>query len=510
MAAARREPAWRAVLRYRWLVLAVVLGTTVTTAVLSKLQAPVYVATAKLVVNQPSTEGASFDVVQANQAYARTLARLIGSRNVAADVVSAVGGGLTTTQLLDKMSFAPVTETQLIEVQAEDRSAERAAQLANAYAATFVDYVSGAIPNAAPSSGVSVADEATPPPAPDRPKPTLYTALALVLSTAVAVALALLRGRLDTRVHDTDALESLLGLPVLGVLPRVGRRRRAVTERLFEEGVRLLATSVAHAGTGQLRSIVITSPLENEGKSTVAAELGLALGALSLLDDAVLLVDADLRRPSLHRRLFLPEGTGERTGTATYVRGDTPLESAVVGTTLSSLRLLPAGPLPSHPSALFGLPSSRAAMVALTEHADVVVIDTPPVTVGADASLVAQDADCVLLVVDLSRSREPDLLEAVELLAKIGKRPLGLVVNRGDLRDRIAGYAAYAPRRRLRRRNRRLRRRNRRVGRAHAVAQRASPGPGKAPDVAPSPSAAPPPVRSARGDGALVAGEDRG
>ncbi|HWG94769.1 MAG TPA: polysaccharide biosynthesis tyrosine autokinase [Mycobacteriales bacterium] len=439
----RRESAWRSVVRSRWLVLLVVLSATGATAALSVTQAPVYVATATLVVNQPESSGASFDVVQANQAYARTLARLIGSRNVAADVARELGTGESAGDLLDRMSFATVTETQLIEVRAEDGDAEQAARLANAYAEGFVDYVQTAIPNAAPSSGVSVADPASVPPAPDRPKPTLYTLVALVLSTALGLALALVRARLDTRLRDPDQLEAVLGIPVLGTLPRI--RRKEVAERLFEEGVRLMATSVAHAGTGPVRSIAVTSAKEGEGKSTVVAELGLALGTLSLVDDAVLLVDADLRRPALHRRLYMDPKTGSRAGTSTYLRGDTSFEASVVTTELSSLRLLPAGPLPQHPSALLGLPSSREALTSLVDRADVVVIDTPPVSVGADASLVAQDADCVLLVVDLGRSKLPDLVAAVDQLTKVGRRPLGLVVNRGEARDRIASYEAYAP-----------------------------------------------------------------
>lgn len=440
-----RESAWRTLLRNRWLILSFVVLATGTTAVLSKLQAPVYVATATLVVNQPSGEGASFDLVQANQAYARTLARLIGSDNVAEEVLTDLpGAAADASALLASMSFAPVTETQLIEVEAESGDPVQAARVANAYADVFVDYVSRNIPNAAPSSGVSVADEAVVPGAPDRPKPTLYTLLALVLSAAVAVGLVLVRSRVDTRVHDTDALTAELDLPVLGVLPRIGRRPES--RRLFEEAVRLLATAVAHAGDGPLRSIVITSTLEGEGKSTVVAEVGVALGALSLADNAVLVVDADLRRPVLHRRLGLADDVGEVRGLSTYMREQQDVETLTVPTELSSLRLLPAGPLPSHPSALLGFPASRQALQQLTEHADVVLIDTPPVTVGADASLVAQDADAVLLVVDLSKVRLPDLRSVVEQLTKVGKRPLGLVVNRVDLRERASAYANYAAR----------------------------------------------------------------
>lgn len=437
----RREAPLRVLLRNRWLVLAFIVVATGSTALLSKLQPPIYVATATLVVNQPTGEGASFDLVQANQAYARTLARLIGSRNVADEVRQELRFTESASTLLERMSFAPVTETQLIEIKAESGEAQQAADLANAYATTFVGYVDRNIPNAAPSSGVSVADEAVVPRAPDRPKPTLYTLLALVLSSALAVTLVLLRARVDNRLHDTDALQAEFGLPVLGVLPKTGRAE--ASHRVFEESVRLLATSVAHAGQGPMRSIVVTSTLEGEGKSTVVAELGIALAALSLQENAILVVDADLRRPSLHARLRLPDDTGAVRGLTTYLRNEHSVAEGSVATELTSLRLLPAGPLPSHPSALLGFPASRTAIGRLVDDSEVVVIDTPPLTVGADASIVAMDADCVLVVVDLSRSRVEDVRAAVEQLTNVGKRPLGFVVNRANLRDRASAYASY-------------------------------------------------------------------
>lgn len=470
MAGMRREAAWRTLLRNKWLVISFVVLATGTTAVVSKLQAPVYIATATLVVNQPTGEGASFDLVQANQAYARTLARLIGSENVAAEVVENLpGAGQDPGDLLDRMTFAPVTETQLIEVSAESRRPDVAAAVANAYAETFVGYVVRNISSAAPSSGVSVADRAVVPGSPDRPKPTLYTLLALVLSAALAVALVLLRARVDTRLHDTDALQAELGLPVLGVLPRI--RRGPASQRLFEEAVRLLATTVAQAGQGPLRSIMVTSSLEGEGKSTVVAELATALGALSLSDNAVLAVDADLRRPTLPARLGLDEGVGDRQGLTTYLREEHTLDAVAVPTGLGSLRLVPAGPLPSHPSALLGFPASRAAVRRLVDSAEVVVIDTPPVTVGADASLVAMDADCVLLVVDLGRARTPDLRAVVDQLGKVGRTPLGFVVNRADLKDRASAYAAYAREGKPRSSGRRQKRRERAAEKALAEAQ---------------------------------------
>jgi capsular exopolysaccharide synthesis family protein len=438
MTAQRREPAWRVLMRSRWLILGLVVGISGATAVLSKLQPPVYVATSTLIVNQPPSKTASFEVVQANQAFARTLAHIIGKPTVVSQVAQTLPFRLTPGGVARRMTFSPVNETQLIEIHAEDRNPAHARDLANTYAQVFVDYVAVTLPEAAPSSGLSVADEAVAPKSPARPKPTLYTLVALVLSTAGAIALVLIRARLDTRLHDPDALAEHFGLPVLGVLPTIDLRDHA--ERRFEEAVRLLCTTLQYASPTPLRTLVITSSNEGEGKSTVAAEVAEAFATLSLVEGAVLAVDADLRRPALHVRMGLGAEVNERSGLTTYLRGQ-DVDACVATTPLLSLRVMPSGPLPTHPSTLLGFASTREALQRLRSEAQTIVFDTPPLTVGADASLVAAQADGVLLVVDLKKTRAPDLRASIDQLAKVGARPLGFVVNRVKTKERGAyGY----------------------------------------------------------------------
>ncbi len=433
MTAVRREPTWQVLRRSASLIAAMVLLISGGTAVLSKLQPPVYVATAVLSVNLPADVEPDFGAIQASHAHARTLSRLIGSRNIAELASQRLPFTITPDKLLDRMQFQPVNETQLLEVNASDADPARARELANTYAATFVTYVDETIPTAAPSAVVSVVDRAVVPRSPDRPRPTLYTLVALVLSTALALSLVLLRSRLDNRLHDADALANEFGLPVLGVLPRTKGGRHA--ERLLEESVRLLCTSLVHASAGRLGSVVVTSSRRDEGKSTVAAELATTLAALSPVKHAVLAVDADLRHPTLHLRLRPPldDDIRGRCGLADYLRGEQAVDEVALPTALPGLRLMPAGGLPSHPSALLGFATSRTALRELGAHAEVVILDTPPLDLGADAALIAQGVDTVLLVVDLGRTRLPELRSAVDTLSNVGVRPLGFVVNRAQL-----------------------------------------------------------------------------
>ena len=438
MAERRRDDTWRVLWKSKWLVAAIVVVVAGTTAVLSKLQTPVYVADAKLIVSQPAQQGGGFDSQRASEAFARTLNELIRSENVAQLVRPRLSFPVEAREALGKMSFAPVNETQLIEISAEDTVPVRAQELANVWAAAFVEYATRTLANTSPSK-VSIADLAVLPQQPSRPKPTLYTAVAFVLGLSAAVGFVLIRNRLDTRVDDIDTLAEEFGVPVLATIPRRGKSANA-GER-FEEAVRVLRTSLQFATDLPLRAIAVTSAGEGEGKSTITAELARSFALLALVDQAVLAVDADLRRPTLHARLGFEEKDRGSRGLSNYLLGQATFDACVRETDLSALRLLSAGALPPNPSTMLGFAASREALGRLRERAEVVIVDTPPVAAGADASIVATEMDGVVLVIDLAKSRRDDIRATLDQMRRVNALVLGFVVNRVTLADRIAaGY----------------------------------------------------------------------
>ncbi len=439
MTTQRRGQTSRALWRHRWQVLATIVLITGTTAVVSKRYTPVYSATAVLVVNQPAESSSSFDQFRATEAYARTLAQLIGRRNVAAEVVTELSFPLKATQALRLTRFSLVNETQLLEVHAESTDPAEAQELANTYARVFTRYASSNLRGAAPST-ITVADTAPLPLQPTRPRPTLYTLVAFVFAVAVASALAMVRDRLDTRIEDADELERSFGLPVLAALPPRGSSARS--HERFDEAIRVLRTNLQFASETPISALEITSVREGEGKSTVAAELARSFALLALYEGAVLVVDTDLRRPTLAAKLEVAGPSVEERGLSTYLRGEHRLADCVVGTSLVGLRVLPSGPQPENPSTLLGFAASREALANLTREAETVIFDTPPIKVGADASIVATAVDGVVMVIDLSLCRREELRESLDQLRRINATILGFVVNRHH-RTRRAAHSSY-------------------------------------------------------------------
>lgn len=424
----------------KWLVLAFVVLFTGTAYVVVKQQTPVYESSAKMAVTFPGGE-TSFDQLQANQALARSLVDLIGSRNVA-DFVAERNPSLdlVPNDVVDQMSFDQITETLLIKITAEDPDPALSRDLANAWAEGFELYARSRLAALSPGSEVLIAERAVLPDEPARPRPLLTVAIALLVSLALACGAALVHARFDTRL-DVDDLADDFGLPLLATLPRRGRSK--VSGERFDEAVRVLRTNLQFASDRPLRSLSVTSTGEAEGKSTVVAALAWSFALMSLTKGEVLVVDADLRRPALLERLkVVPQGTR---GLSTWLQRQSSFEACTQSTDVEALVVMPPGPLPSNPSTLLGYATSQEKLKALSERANIVLFDTPPVAAGADAQLVAAASDGVVVVVDLAKVRRRDLESTLQSLRRVRANVVGLVVNRYATDDRSTSAYGYAP-----------------------------------------------------------------
>jgi tyrosine-protein kinase Etk/Wzc len=174
-----------------------------------------------------------------------------------------------------------------------------------------------------------------------------------------------------------------------------------------------------------LRTLLVTSTVEGEGKSTMAANLGIAFAQQGV---RVLLVDSDMRRPNLHQ-LF---GVKRSPGLASVLQGQASLEEAVVPTDVDGLSLLPAGPLPTNPAELLGGPTVRATLERLAAEFELVLLDSPPVLAVADASILSALTQGVLMVVRAGRAEREAIFAARDLLADVGAHVVGAVLNDPD------------------------------------------------------------------------------
>ncbi len=278
--------------------------------------------------------------------------------------------------------------------------------------------------------------------APISPRKMFNLMASFVLGLMLAVLMALLVDRLDDRVHGDEDVELATGLPILShvaVIKESGGQLLAGhtgTSPLLES-FRMLRTNIAFAGLDEpLRSIAVTSSQPGEGKSTSAANLAtvVALGGKE-----VIIVDCDLRRPSLHKVFGLPNTVGF----SSVAAGLSTLEDAIQQTSVPGLRILTSGPIPPNPPELLDSRGGRRTLKSVIDNSSFAVFDCPPALILTDAQIVATAADAVLLVVSSNEANKHDVARTSRLVSQAGAKMLGVLFNKVTASASRYGYYKY-------------------------------------------------------------------
>jgi succinoglycan biosynthesis transport protein ExoP len=196
----------------------------------------------------------------------------------------------------------------------------------------------------------------------------------------------------------------------------------------MSESYRALRTSLLLSNLGSPpKVIMVTSALPQEGKSTTSTNTAIVLAQKGV---RVLLIDADLRRPSIHKIL----GMGPRSGLSNVLTGSTTLEKAITQTSiLPNLFILPAGTPPPNPAELLASSNMRDMLTELRDQFDHIVVDTPPSLSVTDAVVLSQRADAVVLVIRSGQTTKQSLRRARDLLAQVNAKVVGVLLNAVDL-----------------------------------------------------------------------------
>lgn len=399
-----------------------------------------YKSTATLFVGTASgvNEALAFDANLGEQ-LARTYTALASNPNVAAAVAARLRLGLGRDEILNRMSFAPVQRTQLLEITAEERSPRRAQLLANTYAGAFVERVAGQFTRNSSPTRISVSESASRPSSAARPNPPLYIGLGSVLAALLAIGAALLRERLDTRLAIDPSEAQLLGHPVLARIAR-SSGKKALTDPRGADTFRLLRTNMDLASDGSLGVVAITSGGPGEGKSTICANL-----AISAATDGerVAVIEADLRRPGLARTALglgaePPSGSP---GLSSYLVGATDERGALVShAIIPGIDVMWAGPLAPNPGALLRSERMSVLLEYLAQTYDRVLIDTSPLSIGADATVALAYVSSVVYVIDVNTSSAA-ARSGLEQLKRANARLIGVILNRTEVP--VRDYSSY-------------------------------------------------------------------
>ena len=305
----------------------------------------------------------------------------------------------------------------------------------NTYSALLGSYEQMRLSAIQSSNTLTIFDPASAPVAPVRPKKLQNTALAGAVGALLALGVVFLIEYLDDTLKNSEDVSRVLGLSTLGVIGQLDKENdELITAHhplaSVSEDFRVLRTNLRFAGVDKaLRTILVTSPAPSEGKTVTAANLAVVLAQSGL---RVALVDADLRRPRQHHLFNIPSGVEGLTESLVEGKADGRITQPL---TDFDLRLLPAGALPPNPVEMVGSQRMRQLLEGLASEADVVVVDSPPVLSMADAAVLAQAVDGVLLAVEANKTRRGAAQDAVLSLQQIGANVLGVVLTQVPQRN---------------------------------------------------------------------------
>jgi len=353
-------------------------------------------------------------------------ARFGSSQDNLAEQMKQLQSDISATQnaLVQARAANPPNQTEVARLEST------VAQYQTSYSDLLKSYENLRSLEAQMADSLYVAEPADLPKSPVRPQTSTNTLLAAVVGAMLAVGVVFLIEYLDDTVKSPEDAEAL-GIVSIGNVGRISLKD--ATDKLvvahdprspISEGFRSMRTNIQFASIDRpIRVLLVTSSGPGEGKSTVAANLATALAQSG---QKVALIDADLRRPSVHREFGLTNSFGL---TDVLLQGGKMLDHALQSTGIENLQVMVSGPVPPNPAELLGSERIAAVLDQLKTKVDWIILDTPPCMVVTDAAVLAKRADGVLVVARVGSTRRDALKEAVESLEHIGAKVLGVIMN---------------------------------------------------------------------------------
>jgi capsular exopolysaccharide synthesis family protein len=433
-------------LRSRWVTICITTLVAVLGAVaVTLLTTPLYQASTRLFVSTASGASAT-ELYQGNrlsQERVKSYAELLMGETLAQRTIDKLALDMSAEELQKKVKASAKLDTVLINVQFLDQSPLRARDIANTLSDEFVTMareLETSPGGAEPDARVVVEQRASIPEHPVVPKTARNIAMGLGLGLLLGLGLALLRDRLDNTVKDRQTLEEITNAGIVGNIPLDKERRTAPAisfdkdNSAIAEAFRKLRTNLQFLSVDNPpRVIVVTSSMPNEGKTTTAINIALALAEA---EHNVALVDGDMRRPMLDMRLDL---IGQ-VGFSTVLSGKASLSDVLQKTKYPRLTVLTSGAIPPNPSELLGSLAAQKVLGEMRANFDYVIVDSSPLLAVTDAAVLAANSDGALIMARYGQTKREQLTHAVGNLEDVGAPLLGVVFTMTPAR----GSASYS------------------------------------------------------------------
>lgn len=429
------------ILRARWrLIIVTTLLGVMAAATASMLATPMYTATTTTFVSVNGGDASVGTALQGNLFAQDRVKSYVGvgtADDVMSTVIEDLGLPLSPSQLAGKVDLNNPIDTVTLEISATDPNPALAQSIANSTAqalGTKVAELEQPAAGGAPLVTISTTDEAPLPASPSSPRTMINLALGFLVGLAIGVGAAVLLETLDTRIKSIEVLTKYFDQPLLGVIgyEADAAKKPLLTDVLGQskraESFRQVRTNLQFVDIDHRpKSIVVTSAVPREGKSTTAINLAITIAQTG---QPVFLIEADLRRPKVAEYLNIEGGAGL---TDVLVGRATVDEVMQPWGTTGNLWVMASGPLPPNPSELLGSQSMTDLIHHLEKRATL-IIDVPPLLPVTDAAVLTRLAGGALLVIATGKTRREQLRTAEQSIESVGGKILGLVMNMAPAR----------------------------------------------------------------------------
>jgi succinoglycan biosynthesis transport protein ExoP len=478
---------------WSWLIALVAVVAGAAAYIVSKRMTPYYQSQTTVLVNEaPATQTTDYSSLMMSQQLTSTYSELMGKDTVLAEVQKQLGLTMTLEKLKNMITVAPVRDTQLIQITVETNNAQLSADIANSIASVFAgqiqdiqgarfaqskaslegqlkdieaqiasyqaqaeaattadekesletkvtqyreiysnllqSYESVRLSEAQSVSSVVQVETAMAATKPIRPKTMQNTLLAMVAGVLLAAGGVVAKEATDDTIKSPEEIGRKFGLPILGVINHHNGDEDPITLREPKsptaEAYRTLRTNISYASVDKpLRTLMVTSPEPGEGKTTTLSNLAVAFAQNGM---QVIVADCDLRHPRTHIAFRLNNRKGMST---LFAQNSYVLDGSCQPSGVENLSVVTTGNLPPNPAELLGSKKMHAILKTMVEHADVVLLDTPPTLAVADPAVLAPAMDGVLLVVRPGKTRASALKHTIEQMKQVGAKVIGIVLN---------------------------------------------------------------------------------
>ncbi|MFT4147607.1 MAG: polysaccharide biosynthesis tyrosine autokinase [Micrococcaceae bacterium] len=438
------------------------------------LMHPVYEATSGGILTAPSSGnqlGGINNSVSADmlvKSKAKTYTTVATSKPVAEGVIKKLNLQTSPEDLVKQIKVENTSDTPVITITAKGSNPQNAKDLADTWVASLADEIHSIENNQSTTTANPDAQDqqqgnnsnalklvpnvsASLPDSPASPNKKLFTGVGLVLGLLAGLLYAWYQGRLDTRIRSRAALEdNFPDTPIIGLVPESTHPKELINVDSTAphnpeayrslEAFRNIRTNLRFANIDRkLTAVAVTSPEPQDGKSTVISNLALAIAASG---QRVVIIDADLRRPTIDKKFDI---TGTHIGLTELLTDQVDLQDALINLPEDpNVFVLPAGTIPPNPTELLQSHAMENLIETLRAENCIILIDTPPLLAVSDSAAVSHFVDGTIVVVSANESKIEDIKESLGMLSQVNARILGIVLNKVPVTGIDSQYYGYS------------------------------------------------------------------